>query len=404
MVEFVYDNEGNSAFWDDGDAFNKYMSETLGDTVEGGLDVANESWFKHDTGGTITAVDDLEDWVRRNLDLSLAPNCKIIDIYNDDMPSIFVGIQGPENEIEEIKNWQPSIWEFKLNPNYVNKIGSSTYELVFGLPDYIDVNPDGFGRNDNEPSLEENKEPAENKLEENKIKESAARVQCADELKALVSRFVAGLTSIDLKGETYEEKFGHRVNDMAELMIKEAKWVGFPLEALKYLPWIVNPNCLFLGPIDIGDLCNTIEGKLHEMNENKEPAENKLDESRIPHHFNVPSAFDCVIDMCGVFDRVSGIDFKDQIHLRVRGGGTSQFDNIGLSVQSAIDYCDQNDCEIDGAQICKGNDILYWVYFANGSPIHFSSKKPDRLDDFKSYSKEEFRRDIQQIAEDIKAY
>lgn len=292
MVEFVYDNEGNSAFWDDGDVFNKYMSETLGDTVEGGLDVANESWFKHDTGGTITAVDDLEDWVRRNLDLSLAPNCKIIDIYNDDMPSIFVGIQGPENEIEEIKNWQPSIWEFKLNPNYVNKIGSSTYELVFGLPDYIDVNPDGFGRNDNEPSLKEN----------------------------------------------------------------------------------------------------------------KEPAENKLDESRIPHHFDLPPAFECVVDMCNVFDKVSGIEFKDQIHLRVRGGGTSIFDNIGLSVQSAIDYCDQNDCEIDAVQICKGNDILYWVYFTGTNPIHFSSKKPDRLDDFKSYSKEEFRRDIQQIAEDIKAY
>ena len=68
--------------------------------------------------------------------------------------------QGPENEIEELKHWEPSIWEFKLNPNYVNRIGSSTYEFVFALPDYIDVNPDGFGRNDNEP-MEESKEPAE---------------------------------------------------------------------------------------------------------------------------------------------------------------------------------------------------------------------------------------------------
>ncbi len=404
MVEFVYDNEGNSAFWDDGEAFNKYMSETLGDTVEGGLEVANESWFKHDTGGTITAVDDLEDWVRRNLDLSLAPNCKIIDIYNDDMPSIFVGIQGPENEIEEIKNWEPSIWEFKCNKNYVNRIGSSTYEFVFGLPDYIDVNPDGFGHNDNEP-MEESKEPAENKLEENKMKESAARVQCADELKALVSRFVAGFSSIDLKGETYEEKFGNRVNDLAELMIKEANWVGFPTEALKYLPWIVNPNCLCLGPIDIGDLCNTIEGKLREMRESTEPTEDKLEEGRIPHHYIVPPAFECVIDMCHVFDKISGVDFKDQIHLRVRGEGTSEFDNIGLNIQDAINYCDQNDCEIDGVQICKGNDILYMVYLAGGmNPIHFSSKKPDRLDDFKSYTKEEFRRDLQQVAEDIKAY
>jgi len=402
MVEFVYDNEGNSAFWDDGDAFNKYMSETLGDTVEGGLDVANESWFKHDTGGTLTAVDDLEDWVRRNLDLSLAPNCKIIDIYNDDMPSIFVGIQGPENEIEELKHWEPSIWEFKLNPNYVNKIGSSTYELVFVLPDYIDVNPDGFGRNDNEP-MEESKEPAENKLKENKMKEASGRVQCADELKSLVSRFVAGSTSIDLKGESYDEKYANRINDLAELMIKEAQWNGFPTEALKYLPWIINQNCLCLGPIEIGEFCNVIERKLHEMNESKEPAENKLKEGRIPHQFTVPPAFECVIDMCNVFDKVSGVDFKDQIHLRVRNG-RSGFENVGLNVQSVIDYCDQNDCEIDGVQICKGNNILYEVSFTGTNPVHFSSKKPDRLDDFKSYSKEEFRRDIQQIAEDIKAY
>ena len=403
MVEFVYDNEGNSAFWDDGDAFNKYMTETLGDTVEGGLDVANESWFKHDTGGTITAVDDLEDWVKRNLDLSLAPNCKIIDIYNDDMPSIFVGIQGPENEIEELKHWEPSIWEFKLNPNYVNKIGSSTYELVFGLPDYIDVNPDGFGRNDNEPSLEENKEPAENKLEENKMKEAAVRIQNADELKALVTRFCADLSVPDIRGETFEEKKANRIQDLAELLIKEANWVGFPTPALKWLPWILNPRCLCLGVIGLDELCNEVEKQL-KMKESTEPADNKLDESRIPHHFDLPPAFECVIDMCNAFDKVSGVDFKDQIHLRVRGGGTSQFDNIGLNVQYAIDYCDQNDCEIDAVQICKGNDILYWVYFTGTNPIHFSSKKPDRLDDFKSYSKEEFRKDLQQIAEDIKAY
>lgn len=395
MVEFVYDNEGNSAFWDDGEAFNKYMSETLGDTVEGGLDVANESWFKHDTGGTLTAVDDLEDWVRRNLDLSLAPNCKIIDIYNDDMPSIFVGIQGPENEIEELKHWEPSIWEFKLNPNYVNKIGSSTYEFVFGLPDYIDVNPDGFGRNDNEP-MEESKEPAENKLEENKMKEAAARVQCADELKALVSRFVAGFSSIDLKGETYEERYGNRINDLAELMIKEAQWVGFPTEALKYLPWIVNQNCLCLGPIELGEFCNVIERKLHEMNESKEPADNKLEEGRIPKDINVPDPLDCVLMMCGALKGVGNW------HVALNGGGSSDFESIDNNEDWAIKFLEERG-DINAARIGGLRTIAYKVYLNTGREIQWVAQRPD-LDDFKSYSKEEFKRDLAAVVDDLRDY
>ena len=395
MVEFVYDNEGNSAFWDDGEAFNKYMSETLGDTVEGGLDVANESWFKHDTGGTLTAVDDLEDWVRRNLDLSLAPNCKIIDIYNDDMPSIFVGIQGPENEIEELKHWEPSIWEFKLNPNYVNKIGSSTYEFVFGLPDYIDVNPDGFGHNDNEP-MEESKEPAENKLEENKMKEAAARVQCADELKALVSRFVAGFSSIDLKGETYEEKYGNRINDLAELMIREANWVGFPTEALKYLPWIVNQNCLCLGPIEIGEFCNVIERKLHEMRESAEPAEGKLEEGRIPKDINVPDPLDCVLMMCGALKGVGNW------HVALNGGGGSDFESIDNNEDWAIKFLEERG-DINAARIGGLRTIAYKVYLNTGREIQWVAQRPD-LDDFKSYSKEEFKRDLAAVVDDLRDY
>lgn len=395
MVEFVYDNEGNSAYWDDGEAFNKYMSETLGDTVEGGLDVANESWFKHDTGGTITAVDDLEDWVKRNLDLSLAPNCKIVDIYNDDMPSIFVGIQGPENEIEELKHWEPSIWEFKLNPNYVNRIGSSTYEFVFALPDYIDVNPDGFGRNDNEP-MEESKEPAENKLEENKMKEAAARVQCADELKALVSRFVAGFSSIDLKGETYEEKYGNRINDLAELMIREAQWVGFPTEALKYLPWIVNQNCLCLGPIELGEFCNVIERKLHEMNESKEPADNKLEEGRIPKDINVPDPLDCVLMMCGALKGVGNW------HIGLNGGGSSEFESIDNNEDLAIQFLEERG-DINAARICGLRTIAYKVYLNTGREIQWVAQRPD-LDDFKSYSKEEFKRDLAAVVDDLRDY
>ena len=395
MVEFVYDNEGNSAFWDDGEAFNKYMSETLGDTVEGGLDVANESWFKHDTAGTITAVDDLEDWVKRNLDLSLAPNCKIVDIYNDDMPSIFVGIQGPENEIEELKHWEPSIWEFKLNPNYVNRIGSSTYEFVFALPDYIDVNPDGFGRNDNEP-MEESKEPAENKLEENKMKEAAARVQCADELKALVSRFVAGFSSIDLKGETYEEKYSNRINDLAELMIKEAQWVGFPTEALKYLPWIVNQNCLCLGPIELGEFCNVIERKLHEMNESAEPANNKLEEGRIPKNINVPDPLDCVLMMCGALKGVGNW------HVSLNGGGSSEFESIDNNEDYAIKFLEERG-DINAARIGGLRTIAYKVYLDTGREIQWVAQRPD-LDDFKSYSKEEFKRDLAAVVDDLRDY
>lgn len=394
MVEFVYDNEGNSAFWDDGEAFNKYMSEILGDTVEGGLDVANESWFKHDTGGTITAVDDLEDWVRRNLDLSLAPNCKIIDIYNDDMPSIFVGIQGPENEIEELKHWEPSIWEFKLNPNYVNKIGSSTYELVFGLPDYIDVNPDGFGRNDNEP-MEESKEPAENKLEENNMKEAAIRIQNADELKALVSRFCNDLSVPDIRGETFEEKKANRIHDLAELLIKEANWVGFPTPALKWLPWILNPKCLCLGVIGLDELCNEVEAQL-KMKESTEPADNKLEEGRIPKNIDVPDPLDCVLMMCGALKGVGNW------HVALNGGGSSDFESIDNNEDWAIKFLEERG-DINAARIGGLRTIAYKVYLNTGREIQWVAQRPD-LDDFKSYSKEEFKRDLAAVVDDLRDY
>lgn len=394
MVEFVYDNEGNSAFWDDGEAFNKYMSETLGDTVEGGLDVANESWFKHDTGGTLTAVDDLEDWVRRNLDLSLAPNCKIIDIYNDDMPSIFVGIQGPENEIEELKHWEPSIWEFKLNPNYVNKIGSSTYEFVFGLPDYIDVNPDGFGRNDNEP-MEESKEPAENKLEENNMKEAAIRIQNADELKALVSRFCNDLSVPDIRGETFEEKKANRIHDLAELLIKEANWVGFPTPALKWLPWILNPKCLCLGVIGLDELCNEVEAQL-KMKESTEPADNKLEEGRIPKNIDVPDPLDCVLMMCGALKGVGNW------HVALNGGGSSDFESIDNNEDWAIKFLEERG-DINAARIGGLRTIAYKVYLNTGREIQWVAQRPD-LDDFKSYSKEEFKRDLAAVVDDLRDY
>ena len=394
MVEFVYDNEGNSAFWDDGEAFNKYMSEILGDTVEGGLDVANESWFKHDTGGTITAVDDLEDWVRRNLDLSLAPNCKIIDIYNDDMPSIFVGIQGPENEIEELKHWEPSIWEFKLNPNYVNKIGSSTYEFVFGLPDYIDVNPDGFGRNDNEP-MEESKEPTENKLEENNMKEAAIRIQNADELKALVSRFCNDLSVPDIRGETFEEKKANRIHDLAELLIKEANWVGFPTPALKWLPWILNPKCLCLGVIGLDELCNEVEAQL-KMKESTEPADNKLEEGRIPKNIDVPDPLDCVLMMCGALKGVGNW------HVALNGGGSSDFESIDNNEDWAIKFLEERG-DINAARIGGLRTIAYKVYLNTGREIQWVAQRPD-LDDFKSYSKEEFKRDLAAVVDDLRDY
>ena len=48
----------------------------------------------------------------------------------------------------------------------------------------------------------------------------------------------------DLHDPKREEKKANRIQDLAELLIKEANWVGFPTPALKWLPWILNPKCL----------------------------------------------------------------------------------------------------------------------------------------------------------------
>lgn len=81
----------------------------------------------------------------------------------------------------------------------------------------------------------------------------SARARLSVELRQFVARFVQNMPNYVSSKQDYDDY----MNELAELAIREANWVGFPVEALKQLNFILSDDCLCC---DMWDLVNAIIG------------------------------------------------------------------------------------------------------------------------------------------------
>lgn len=81
----------------------------------------------------------------------------------------------------------------------------------------------------------------------------SARARLSVELRQFVARFVQNMPNYVSSKQDYDDY----MNELAELAIREARWVGFPVEALKQLNFILSDDCLCC---DMWDLVNAIIG------------------------------------------------------------------------------------------------------------------------------------------------
>jgi len=115
--------------------------------------------------------------------------------------------------------------------------------------------------------------------------------------------------------------------------------------------------------------------------------------------FQTPSGLDCAKWLCNF---LKDTNFK----LRVRGGGTSEYDSVDLDQNLIQQYYDERG-EIDSVQICRGNQIYYKIYFPSDihqgyDPIEICRYNDNlKLDNFKSYDENEFMQDIKDAIHDI---
>lgn len=242
--------EPADAFWTNKNVFEKYVISTFKSTdaydedysvYEGmGFDLADH----RDTAGCYGKADSVEDFVVENLDLSTCPETTILDAYiNEDEARLVVKVLSSEEDIAEIKHWELTPYE-TMDFERVDSVGDDTYEIIFKIG--------GLNRTHGE-SYDEGKHKAENSLNEsNKLKESA-RARLSVELRQFVARFVQNMPNYVSSKQDYDDY----MNELAELAIREARWVGFPVEALKQLNFILSDDCLCC---DMWDLVNAIIG------------------------------------------------------------------------------------------------------------------------------------------------
>jgi hypothetical protein len=142
--------------------------------------------------------------------------------------------------------------------------------------------------------------------------------------------------------------------------------------------------------------------------------ESSMKEARIPCKSKRPvfNSTECVLKMCSAFKNAglqsSDLGKIDSIRLKIRGDheDLDEFENIGLSEQKALDYCDSHHCNIEGVKIIKGNDVIYTVWFGGKEkqPISWNTelKFYYKLDSFMSYTKEEFESDLEEVIAEVK--
>ena len=79
----------------------------------------------------------------------------------------------------------------------------------------------------------------------------SARVRLSTELRQFVARFVQDMETSREGIKDYDEMMGA----LAELAIREANWVGLPIEVLRNLNFILSDDCL---NCDMWNLVNSI--------------------------------------------------------------------------------------------------------------------------------------------------
>lgn len=242
--------EPADAFWTNKNTFEKYVISAFKSTdaydedysvYEGlGFELADH----RDTAGCYGSADSVEDFVAENLDLSTCPETTILDAYiNEDEARLVVKVLSTEEDIAEIKHWELTPYE-TMDFERVDNVGDDVYEIIFKIG--------GLNRTYNE-LYDESKQKAKNSLNEsNKLKESV-RARLSVELRQFVARFVQNMPNYVSSKQDYNDY----MNELAELAIREANWVGFPVEALKQLNFILSDDCLCC---DMWDLVNAIIG------------------------------------------------------------------------------------------------------------------------------------------------
>lgn len=114
---FAYDNEANDYIWNDVTAFTSYLNSALEshyDFTSWDEVKENWDWISHDTANTVTLVDNVKEWVKKNLDLSLCPNTEIEAVFIDSDLDMTVELKSTDEDIKEFTDYLPGIWEWEF--------------------------------------------------------------------------------------------------------------------------------------------------------------------------------------------------------------------------------------------------------------------------------------------------
>lgn len=243
------------AFWTDENTFEKFVIDCFKDKdvapEDDDFGVYSGEGFKladhRDTAGSYGRADSVEDFVNDNLDLSTCPDTSILDAYvNVDEARLVVKVLSSDADIAEIKHWELTPYE-TMTFERVDNIGDDTYELIFKI--------EGLNRMYKELYDEGKVELFKNVLREDTIKRNtlreSARARLSVELRQFVARFVQDMETAREGIKDYDEM----MDALAELAIREANWVGLPIEVLRNLNFILSDDCL---NCDMWDLINHI--------------------------------------------------------------------------------------------------------------------------------------------------
>lgn len=252
-VAFSFDPP--DAFWTDENIFEKFVIDCFkgmdGSPEDTDFGAYHGKGFKladhRDTAGSYGRADSVEDFVNDNLDLSTCQDTSVLDAYvNVDEARLVVKVLSSDADIAEIKHWELTPYE-TMTLERVDSVGDDTYELIFKIG--------GFNRMYKELYDEGKVELFKNVLREGTMKRNtlreSARARLSVELRQFVARFVQDMETASEGIKDYDKM----MDALAELAIREANWVGLPVEVLRNLNFILSDDCL---NCDMWDLINHI--------------------------------------------------------------------------------------------------------------------------------------------------